>query len=257
MRALVTTLRDLLPAKLVTADASRFAVIACKQGPYTIPASGTLKINTTTCTLTAGARTAAQVAAEITVSGIAASADADGRLLLTATVAPTIAVPSRIEITDGTANSALGLTQTLSNAVRLAIGDPPPIIHEHEIPVGLLPDCPTIGIESLGSKSESPRRGDMATVEISIICIMPGGIAEREATLEAVRALSAEIKSCIRTGDGGGRAQIGGSVYGVGVTSCHHISTIADPQIQREPKTNTYYGVVAERYTIRIWDTGL
>src|SRR3990172_1541204 len=109
VRALATTLRDLLPAKITTADAARFAVVTCATGPYTVPLSGTLKINTSTMALTSGSRTAAQVAAEISVSGVTASADADGRLILTSTTAATEDAPSKIEISNGTANASLGL----------------------------------------------------------------------------------------------------------------------------------------------------
>ena len=128
------------------------------------------------------------------------------------------------------------------------------MVFEYEIPQGLLPDRPTIGIESLSSKQETPRR-DMNIVDVGLICIIPGAVGEREATVEAARALGAEIKSCIRTGDGGGRNQIGGTVNGSGVIGCFSTGTLADPQMQREPKTNTYYGVISEKFTIKIWST--
>lgn len=98
-------LRAELPAKVTSLNAARFAVLkAGLVGPYTIPSGGKLKLSAVgpeatpvECTLTSGSRTAAQVASDIngTVGvPLTASADADGRLVLTSPTAPTASLAS-------------------------------------------------------------------------------------------------------------------------------------------------------------------
>lgn len=113
-----------LPAACVSVNATRAALLrAPVPGPYTIPASAELGISLTgrgdvpaTVPLTAGTRTAAQVAAdiELVLPGVA-TADDDGRLLLTSTTAPSytsslVATDScvSVEPDDTGANEALG-----------------------------------------------------------------------------------------------------------------------------------------------------
>lgn len=105
-----------LPGKVSSINTGRAAVLkAAVAGAYAIPASGTLKIGTapgseTTVALTSGSRTAAQVASEISVAGITATADAQSRLVLTATAAPSGTTPSVVVLAaDSTAtNSVFG-----------------------------------------------------------------------------------------------------------------------------------------------------
>lgn len=112
-----------LPAKVTEVNAARAAVlIAPNAGPYTIPASAALRHSSTSIDisdaasmtsvpLTAGSKTAAQVAVDFNavVPGVA-SADSTGRLVLTAAAAPTSGTDSIIALgTDSTgAMAALG-----------------------------------------------------------------------------------------------------------------------------------------------------
>lgn len=103
--ALLAYLRLKLPAKVSSLNSSRAAVLtSALAGPYTVPvgavlrlASGSHEATPTDVALTDGSRTAAQVAADIEavgVSGLTASADAAGRLVLTADNAPAVDAPS-------------------------------------------------------------------------------------------------------------------------------------------------------------------
>lgn len=126
-----------LPAQVATVNATRAAVVRAPiAGPYTIPASGSLKVSltdkagdTTTVALTSGSRTAAQVAAEVNaaVTGIAA-ADDDGRLVLTSTSAPVIGTPSVMAVgaDDTGVNEALGWDVSGEWDVRTALVAPVP-----------------------------------------------------------------------------------------------------------------------------------
>lgn len=255
LQALVQTLRDAFPARLAAADATRVAKVVAKKGPYTIPAGGTLIVNGSTCVLTSGARTATQVAADVVVAGVVAAADADGRLTLTSSTAAAAGAPSKVEIGGGTANAALGLVERHSSAVRMAIGSPSPLIFEHEIPTSVPADRILVGVESpLSTTPVVPVKGNVHSVRIGVVIVMPGVMAERDPTLEAVRAVAAELDATVRTGDGGGRNQVGGAVYGENVISCLRLRSIADPQLQREPRTGAIFGVVAEEYEVRVYD---
>lgn len=93
--ALVTYLRQKLPAKVTALNELRAAALtSALAGPFTVPAGAVLRLTAdagttpTDVTLTDGTRTAAQVADDInnavpSVSGIIASADTFGRLVLT------------------------------------------------------------------------------------------------------------------------------------------------------------------------------
>lgn len=107
-------LRRYLPAQVSTVNASRYAALkSALVSPFTIPAGATLKLSAssqeatpTDVALTSGVRTSAQVVAEITaaaVPGLTASADSDGRVVLTATAAPASGAPSVVVVArDGT-----------------------------------------------------------------------------------------------------------------------------------------------------------
>jgi hypothetical protein len=256
LQALVATLRDGFPARLAAADATRFAKVVAAKGPYTVPAGALLTVNGTTVQVSSGTRTASQVALECTVLGTTASADADGRLVITSNTAAAAGLPSKVEIGGGTANAVLGLVERHSSAVRMAIGSPAPLIFEHEIPTSVPADRILVGVEApLATTPVAPVKGNVHAVRIGIVIVVPGVMGEREPTLEAVRAVAAELDATIRTGDGGGRNQVGGAVYGENVISCLRIRSIADPQLQREPRTGAIFGVVAEEYEVRVYDT--
>ena len=106
-----------LPARVATLNAARAAVVkSALAGPYVI-ASGALLLGTsrpaaTSVTLPTGAAvTATTIAAAINavpVSGVTASADTDGRLVLTAATAPTEGVASAVAVGASAANSIFG-----------------------------------------------------------------------------------------------------------------------------------------------------
>lgn len=93
-----------LPASVATVNAARAPTLKSAAGPFTIPANARVKIGTardtqTTCPLTAGSRTATQIAADINAaapSGVAASVDSEQRVVLTgqapSTTAPALVV---------------------------------------------------------------------------------------------------------------------------------------------------------------------
>lgn len=119
----VTALREWLllqlPAKVAAVNAQRFAVLKAPiAGPYVIPPNAKLHHSSTRIegpwtdiALTSGTRSATQVAAdvELVVPGIA-SADAFGRLALTAAAAPIVGTDSLVALGPDTtgANAALG-----------------------------------------------------------------------------------------------------------------------------------------------------
>lgn len=106
-----------LPAKVTAVNAARAAALRAPfAGPYVIPASPNNKLaigvtandeTVVQATLTAGSRTAAQLATDINATGGlagVASADDDGRLLLTSPSAPTTTAPSIIRVRGSGAN---------------------------------------------------------------------------------------------------------------------------------------------------------
>jgi hypothetical protein len=123
VRALKEYLLRALPAKVTTLNAVRAAVVkAGKAGNYTVSAGMTLQVGTgretlTQVPLTAGARTAAQVAAEIdaAVAGVTATADSLGRVVITADNAPVEGTESCVVI--GPDN--LGASSTATGVNRL------------------------------------------------------------------------------------------------------------------------------------------
>lgn len=105
VKALRDYLLRYLPAKVAALNALRAASLtSALAGPYTVPSGAKLYLSATgqeatpaEVTLTAGTRTAAQVAADITaaaIPGLTAAADDWGRLTLTATAAPAVGAPS-------------------------------------------------------------------------------------------------------------------------------------------------------------------
>lgn len=125
VKALREYLLRALPARVTARNTANVAqLVAAKAGPYTVPSSATLTVAAsrggagTAVALTSGSRTAAQIATEVTTaapSGLTASADDEGRLVLTATAAPTLGAtvaadtPSVVAVLAGaTANPVFG-----------------------------------------------------------------------------------------------------------------------------------------------------
>lgn len=121
-----------MPAKVAEVNALRAAQLKSPwAGPFTITAGMQLRINVTqnsttfvTASLTSGSRTAAQLAADINgtagLSGVA-SADLEGRLLLTSPSPPTASAPSKVELQSGTANTVLGFTKGGNKRITTAL----------------------------------------------------------------------------------------------------------------------------------------
>lgn len=215
-RALFWSLRRSLPAALAALDTSRRAKVICPPGPYTIPAAGTVVLDGTTVALTAGSRTATQVAAEINASIAAlASVDASSGLVLTSAVAPTEDDPACITVGAGTANEALGLMAGDSDSVVLALGSTRPRLLERELEWPAAYDAPTIGIDGVvRDVSVSPLRQDEAIVSIALACLVPGVAGYHESARERTQAVVAAVADVIRAGDGRAGYLVGGEVYG-------------------------------------------
>lgn len=111
VRALREWLLIALPGAVTTVNSERAPVLRSAAGPFTVPAGARLVLRTdreatgTTCPLTAGTRTAAQVATDITAaapSGITASSDTEGRVVLTG-AAPSTTAPSLVAVVEDVA----------------------------------------------------------------------------------------------------------------------------------------------------------
>lgn len=117
-----------LPARVATLNTARFAVVkSALAGPYVI-ASGALLIGTsrpasTSVTLPTGTVTAATIATAINaaVTGVTASADTDGRLVLTATTAPSAGTASAVAVGASSANATFGWDDDGAYEVRSAL----------------------------------------------------------------------------------------------------------------------------------------
>jgi hypothetical protein len=114
--ALLDYLRRYLPAKVAQLNPLRVAVLkSALVAPFIIPSGAVLRLSATSqesaptdVTLTSGTRTAAQVVADITaasVPGITATADAVGRVVLTATATPAPGAPSVVVVARDNGNT--------------------------------------------------------------------------------------------------------------------------------------------------------
>lgn len=262
--AFVTHLRDRLGAELATQDAARAAVIRCPVGPYTISNGSTLIVNGVTATLAiSGSQTASAVATAIgsQLTGVTASADSDGRLVLTRTglsgpVGPSDDAPSQLVLGAGTANASLGLVQTVSDVQRLSISAPAPIVLPHSIESRRPVDRPVIAIEKTDVPAVAPLRGEVWSVTLSTTVVMPGALANAESVLEALRSLCSAIAAVVRDGDGRGRNRVGGAAVGSAVVDCLHVRTSV-PATLLEASTNrgNRYGVAQDEWRVRVYST--
>jgi hypothetical protein len=260
-RALFVHLRDYLPDALETLDASRNAKVVCAAGDYTIPASANLYVNDSGYSLTAGTRTAAQVATDLAAAtDFTAAADADGHLTLTATDDPTADAPSAIRIGAGSANDALGLHEKSSDVILLALSDPEPRFHERafmngdEIGSGL-----TVYVMRESDAVVTPHRTDIYTVSLrcEVGFVGPAGGADaRTATLEAIRAAAFSILDVVKDGDGRGEYAAGGTVYGANIINCFPRPTNVEPVVASygDPGRAIPVGRAVLEFEVQVWD---
>lgn len=132
VEALAAYLKRALPAKVTSINSGRAVIFkAPRAGPYTIPASGSLALgivpgSEAANALTAGSRTATQVAAQLAVTGITASVDSQDRLTLTASQAPSGATQSIVSLgPDATGtNAAFGWSPGGEMVARAALVAP-------------------------------------------------------------------------------------------------------------------------------------
>lgn len=129
--ALKDWLLGALPARVAALNAANVAVVKSRPGPFTL-AAGTLLIGTergttTSVTIAGGSYTASDLATAINgtpVSGVTASADADGRLVLTASTAPSVGTDSVVCVGANDNNAALGWHDAGEYVVRSALVAP-------------------------------------------------------------------------------------------------------------------------------------
>lgn len=259
-QALLWSLRRDLPAALTAADVTRRAKVVCPPGPYTIPAAGTLIINGTTIALTAGSRTATQVAAEINASIPAlASVDASLGLVLTGAAAPTATAPSTITVYDGTANEALGLQAGDSDRIVQAIGTPRVRFFERQLALLDDWDGPVVAFErEVRDTSQVPLRLDAAIINIALLAVVPGFPDCAAAAHEAVSAFAQALAGVIRTGDGRASSNaenlIGGETYGSLIEKAE-VGPVAVSYAERGNKTTHIpYGVAQIPIEVRLYD---
>lgn len=257
--ALVATLRDRLRAQCVSSDADRAAVIACPVGPYTVAAGQTLIVNGATATLTlTGSQTAAAVAADIgaQLTGVVASADTDGRLVLTRSATPADDAPSQLVLGLGTANAALGLVPSVSDVQRLSISAPSPIVLPHAIERARPVDRPVIAVERTDEPAAAPLKGEVWAVNVSLTMVFPAAVGNAESALEALRAFSGAVRATIHSGDTRGRNKIGGYEFGGSVVDCiMRRSTKPATLLAGEQNSGRRYAVAQDEWTVRVYST--
>jgi hypothetical protein len=260
-RALFVHLRDYLPDALATLDASRQAVVVCGPQNYTITSGDTLYVNDGGFTLTAGTRTAAQVATDLAAAtDFTASADSDGHLVLTADDTPTQAVPSALRIGAGTANEALGLQEKVSDRILLALSDPAPQLYERawmngdDIGPGL-----TVYVMRELEAPVVPHRTDIYTVSLrcELGFVGPAGASDaKTATLEALRAAAFAVLDVVKDGDGRGEFAVGGTVYGANVINCFPRPTNVEPAVGSlgDPSRGVTLARANLEFEVQVWD---
>lgn len=230
LAALMRTLKDELPGRLSTLDASRIGKVVCPPGPYTIPASGGLVLNGVAVSLTAGSRTAAQVAVEINATvgiTVSAAADADGRLEISAPSAPAAAVASEVRIDEATANEALGLAHGDGSLV-LALGARRMAFLERAWRITDGVPRPTLSLETFSTARRQPVRLDLEPVQLRLLLLFPG-MGSEAATQEAVRAIASELADVVADGDGRGPHLVGGETYGESIELARVTSVRLEP----------------------------
>lgn len=224
LEALFLTLRDGLPAQLAARDAVRQAVVRCPLGPYTLT-SGTLTVNGEEFTITTGARTAAQVAADLAAAvSFTAAAETDGagsRLKLTATAAPAASAPSRVVPSAGGALAGLGLVANESRVVRFSLAARPPKLYEHDRGLGNVTGPVIFVRDDITAIAHGSPKTKVYDVSIPLAIWVPGTPVEEDATLDHVRELDRAILAVLRAGDSRAPHLVGGATAGAGILGAH------------------------------------
>lgn len=204
-----------MPAKVAEVNALRPAQLKSPwAGPFTITAGMKLNISVTQnstavvqVSLTAGTRTAAQLAADVNgtsgLSGVG-SADLEGRFLLTSPTPPTAAAPSKVELASGTANTVLGFTKGGNKRITTALIAPgvDDVIDGWPLVSDLVTRGPGTVVVILGDKvsteDPNPRKDEhLVAMDINVMRIEPQMQIHRNrehiyASLRCVRELLLE-----------------------------------------------------------------
>lgn len=221
-RALRDYLLRWLPAKVTQLNALRGAVLkSALVGPFSI-SSGALVLAsaregaTTSVTLPTGAAvTAAQVATAVNaaaVPGITASADGEGRLVLTA-AAPTAGVPSAVRVATSTANALFGWPQDGQSEVVTALTAPTSKGVMDGWPVSL-PDMGRTFAVILGDRKAVPIGGvrrDQHTVTVDVVVWAADRAAGGHRSREHIQAAARAVHELLSSDDGRtlGRGSVG------------------------------------------------
>jgi len=194
------------PAAIASANAARLSqLVSPFAGPYTIATGETFKWSVNVgslrvekeVSLTAGSRTAAQIAATINghdSPGVTAAADSDGRLTITSDTAPTASIHSEVTILEpgvGTAYEALGWwvgakdTRALLKVPRFVSG---PGNHR---------SIPEIELSAVSSEPDEPRQSGMDTYSARLTMRDFDALGDHQATYDLVRHHHAIIDDLI------------------------------------------------------------
>ena len=200
-----------LPSRIATINATRAAVLkAAKAGPYDLPV-GTLAVRSaagdTTLTVSDGTISAVDLATEInsqSPAGLVASADDEGRLVLTATTAPsgtTTSVAAVTEASGADMNAAFGWPSSGFAVRRSPLAAPNAAGVMDGWPIGI-PDMSQSMVVVLGDRDTAPlggyRRDEyLVTVAVAVWAIEPTSQAHRSRDFisSAVRAVREVLES--------------------------------------------------------------
>lgn len=275
-----------LPASVATVNASRAASVRAPQpGPYTIPASGSLKVSitdkagsTTSIALTAGSRTTAQLVTEINaaVAGIA-SADTDDHLVLTSTTAPsytastgaTVDSVMAVGADDTAVNTALGWDISGEHSICTALVPPGLAGICDGLPLGAYFDPSQIGkgrvLVTIGGregkpKDDNPRRREWdVSLELGIFRAEPLEVVNQ--TREPIQAALRAVRACLHSdtgmslGPAGLRAGVGyGRITSTNISGQSMTFTVRDGD-GRRTQFAPLFDVVNCRYLCRVYQT--
>lgn len=238
-RALRDWLLWQLPAACVLVNAQRAAFLrAPRPGPYTVPALAVLKLSVTdkagttaSGALTAGSRTATQMATDINaIIASTASVDSDDHLLLTSTNAPSY-VDATLVATDSVvavgvdltgANAALGFETSGQHSLRTPVTHPGPDGVLDGYPVGdvFMPSANgkgrvlvTIGARRSQLVERNPRRGEW-NVELTVEVFRAEPKQAVHQTRDGIQAALWAIRTCLFTDAGKQLGRAGGPPKG-------------------------------------------
>lgn len=222
--AFFLTLADSLPAALAARDATRFAVLRLRAGPYALGAGGSLHVNGEVFALTGGSRTATQVAAELAGAvSFAASVETEGavsRLVLTAVAAPAEDAPSELVIDEASTEgvlTGLGLRPD-QRQVELATASPEPRLLPTQ-PEGIfrLGGAPLIYLEDAVAAEHfggGPKERIWRALLRLQVWVPASGHQPGEAALEKAMVIQRGIHDVLRAGDSYSPYHVGGQAVG-------------------------------------------